>query len=225
MNKNDLKPASQLAQRFGVKAVAYGGPGTGKTPCINSAPRPVMCAIEPGMLSMRSSNVPTFEAYDANKIDDFFKWFFTSAEAKAFDTLAIDSISQLAEVFLTQELSRNKDGRKVYGELSRRVMDIVNQLYYTPQKHIYLIAKQMVADDQGVQVKKPYFPGQDLNIKIPHFYDEILHFEFVNIPAQPKPVIGIRCHPSFDTVARDRSGKLNEIEPPDLSALFAKCMS
>mgnify|MGYP001589050309 CR=1 FL=1 len=76
MQLNQLRPASQLAQRFGVKALAYGGPGTGKTPMINTAPRPVLCVVEPGMLSMRTSNVPAWEAYDCGKIDEFFKWLF-----------------------------------------------------------------------------------------------------------------------------------------------------
>jgi hypothetical protein len=103
-------------------------------------------------------------------------------------------------------------------------MDIVNQLYYMPQKHVYLIAKQAVYDEGGIQKKRPFFPGQDLNVKVPHMYDEVLHFGLVNVPGQPKPVVGIRCQESFDIMARDRSGKLNEIEPPDLSAIFLKCM-
>lgn len=225
MNSKDLKPAAQLAQRFGVKSVAYGGPGTGKTPCVNTAPRPVLCVVEPGMLSMRSSNVPAWDAYDANRIDEFFKWLFQSNESKQFDTVGIDSISQIAEIILTDELKRCKDGRKAYGNMSSRVMDIVNALYYLPQKHIYLIAKQAVYDDGGVQRKRPYFPGQDLNIKVPHMYDEVLHFGLVNMPNQPKPVVGVRCQEAFDVMARDRSGKLAEIEPPDLTHIFNKCLS
>lgn len=225
MNANDLKPVSTLAMRFGVKALAYGGPGTGKTPMINTAPRPVLCVVEPGMLSMRGSNVPAFEAYTPALIGEFFKWLFNSAEAKNFDTVGIDSISQLAEIILNEELSKNKDGRKAYGEMSRRVMDIVNGLYYMPQKHVYLIGKQAVVDESGVQRKKPYFPGQDLNVKIPHMYDEILHVGLVNAPGQAKPLIGLRTCESFDIMARDRSGRLSEIEAPDLSALFSKAMS
>ena len=225
MNINQLKPASQLAQRFGVKALAYGGPGTGKTPMINTAPRPVLCVVEPGMLSMRTSNVPAWEAYDAPKIDEFFKWLFTSNEARNFDTVGIDSISQLAEIILTEELKRNKDGRRAYGEMSRRVMEIVNALYYLPQKHIYLIGKQALADEGGMMRKKPYFPGQDLNVKIPHMYDEILHIGQANIPGQAKPVVAIRTAETFDIMARDRSGRLAELEPPDLTALFNKAMS
>ena len=120
MNIQNLKPASELAQRFGVKALVYGGPGMGKTPIIKTAPRPVLCVVEPGMLSMRDAvNIPAWDAYTPERIDEFFKWLFTSAEAKNFDTVGIDSISQLAEIILTQELNRNKDGRKAYGEMSR----------------------------------------------------------------------------------------------------------
>ena len=112
MNIQNLKPASELAQRFGVKALVYGGPGMGKTPIIKTAPRPVLCVVEPGMLSMRdATNIPAWDAYTPERIDEFFKWLFTSNEAKNFDTVGIDSISQLAEIILTQELNRNKDGR------------------------------------------------------------------------------------------------------------------
>lgn len=224
MNANQLKPAGQLAQRFGVKSLIYGGPGCGKTPLINTAPKPVMCVIEPGMLSMRNSNIPAWEGYTADKIDEFFKWLFESKDAAQFDTVAIDSISQLAEVFLTQELLRNKDGRKAYGEMSRRVMDILNKLYYLPQKHVVLIAKQTSVDEGGIMKRKPYFPGNDLNVKVPHMYDEILHMGMANVPGQPKPVQAIRCMEAFDAMARDRSGKLSELEPPNLEMLFNKCM-
>ncbi|MBN46248.1 MAG: hypothetical protein CMH23_07220 [Methylophaga sp.] len=226
MNVNQLRPASQLAQQFGVKCLAYGGPGMGKTPLIKTAPRPVLCVVEPGMLSMRdANNLPAWDAYTPERIEEFFDWLFKSNEAKQFDTVGIDSVSQLAEIFLTQELKRNKDGRKAYGEMSRRVMDLVNGLYYLPNKHVYLIGKQAVRDENGVSTKAPYFPGQDLNVKVPHLYDEILHIGEANVPGQPKPVVAIRAQPTFGIMARDRSGRLNELEPPNLGDLFRKCMS
>lgn len=226
MQMSNLKPASELAQRFGVKALAYGPPGTGKTPLIKTAPRPVLCVVEPGMLSMRdATNIPAWDAYTPERIDEFFKWLFESREAANFDTVGIDSVSQLAEIILTQELNRNKDGRKAYGEMSRRVMDIINKLYYLPQKHIYLIAKQVTADENGVAMKRPYFPGQDLNVKVPHLYDEILHIAEANIPGMAKPVVAIRALPTFGIMARDRSGRLAELEPPNLGEVFKKCMS
>jgi len=185
-----------------------------------------MCVIEPGMLSMRDAvNVPAWEANTPEKVEEFFTFILQSNEAKNFDTVCIDSISQLCELFLTQELKRNKDGRKAYGELSRRVMGHVNDLYYLPNKHVYMIAKQATGEENGTSVKKPYFPGQDLNVKIPHLYDEILHIGETNVPGQPQPVLAIRTKATYGIMARDRSGKLAELEPPNIGDIFTKCMS
>lgn len=225
MNINQLKPVSSLAQRFGVKSLIFGGPGSGKTPLLNTAPRPVLCVIEPGMLSMRNSSIPAWEAYTPERFEEFFSWLMQSAEAKAFDTVGIDSISQLAEIYLTKMLGMHKDGRKAYGEMSRKIMEYMNALYYMPQKHIYLIAKQMSVEESGSLKRKPYFPGQDLNVKVPHMYDEILHLGMERVPQFQQPVNAIRTRETFDCVARDRSGMLDEIEEPHLEKLFTKAMS
>lgn len=226
MNIGDLKPASQLAQKLGVKCLVHGPPGSGKTPISKTAPNPIMCVVEPGMLTMRTAtNIPAWDAYTPERIEDFFEWLFESNEARAFDTVVIDSLSQLCEIFLTQELKRNKDGRRAYGELSRRVMDLVNKLYYLPEKHTYLITKQATEDENGVSIKKPYFPGKDLNVKIPHLFDEILHAEKAQIPGQPGLTPVFRTKPTFGILARDRSERLNEFEPTNLTTIFNKCMS
>jgi len=226
MQMNQLVAASSLAQRFGVKALAYGPPGTGKTPIAKTAPRPVMCVCEPGMLSMRdATNVPAWEAYTPERINEFFTWLLQSTEARNFDTVVLDSVSQMAEIFLAQELARWKDGRKAYGEMSRHSMDLINALYYLPNKHTYLIAKQGIVEEAGSNLRRPYFPGQDLNVKVPHLFDEILYIAEATIPGTMQPQIAIRTKSTFGILARDRSGKLAELEPPNLTQIFAKCMS
>jgi hypothetical protein len=225
MNLSNLQPLSKLSKKFGVKSIVYGGPGSGKTPIIVTAPRPIVCIVEPGTLSVRNSqfdSVPAFEADKSEKIKDFFKWIFNSNEAKQFDTIGLDSATQMAEIFLKEELARNKDGRRAYGEMARAVKDIFDKLYYLPNKHIYLIAKQ--GEDDTIKKKKPYFPGQELNVYVPHLFDEILQLGNHQIPGQMQPLQSFRCKESFDSVARDRSGNLAEFEPPDLNYIFNKCM-
>jgi len=226
MNIKELVPASQLARQLGVKAVVYGGPGTAKTPISATAPRPVMCVIEPGMLSMRGvDNIPAFEAYTPKKIEEFFKWVFESKEASNFDTIVIDSLSQLCEVILEQELARNVHGLQAYGKMATRVLKLINKLYFHENKHAYIIAKQTTGEIDGAATKLPYFPGKELNVKIPHLFDEIFHIGKANVPGQAKPVLAMRTQNTFGIMARDRSGKLDELEPPNLSDIFAKCMS
>lgn len=224
MDMRSLKPAGNLAGRFGVKALCYGPPGTGKTPVVNTAPRPLLLAVEPGLLSMRGSNVPTFEAYTEPAVRDFFVWFFSSAETKNFDTLAIDSVSQLAEIVLSEDLKTHKDGRKAYGEMSRTVMEWLNKLYFFPQKHLYLICKESLTEIGGMQKRRPYFPGQDLNVKVPHLFDEILHLGLHNIPGVVGAQKAFCTMEQFDLLARDRSGQLAAFEPPDLTHIFNKAM-
>lgn len=220
MQASDLKPASQFAQLYGCKAIVYGAPGSAKTPLINTAPRPVLLACEPGMLSMRGSNVPTCQAFTPNAIDDFFKWFFNSAETKNFDTLAIDSVSQMADIYLQQALKTNKHGLKAYGDMANAVMDHLRPLFFTQQKHTYLICKQSIENN----VSRPWFPGQQLNIEVPHMYDFILHLGIKNVPGVGQ-VKSFQCNESFDFLARNRTGNLNDFEQPDFGALVRKAMA
>lgn len=226
MDQRDLKPAKDFAKQYGCKIIAYGGTGSGKTPIINTCPRPVLLACEPGMLSMKGSNVPTYQALNTADIDGFFKWFFNSAETKNFDTLCVDSISFMADVYLQAALSgKSASGKKLhglaaYGEMATNVMDHLRPLYYTQQKHTYLIAKQ---NDEG-EKKKPYFPGNVLNIEVPGLYDFILHLGIHNVPGQGQ-IKSFQCQETFDFMARARTGNLAEYEPPDINYIIQKAMA
>ncbi len=224
MQMKDLKPAKDFANQYGVKAVVYGPPGSGKTPLLNTAPRPLLLACEPGLLSMRNSTVPTYQGFDVASIDGFFKWFFGSEETKNFDTIAVDSISQMADIYLQQALKENKHGLKAYGEMATSTMNVLRQLYYTRNKHTYLIAKESVTDDNGIRYRKPYMPGQQLPTELPHLFDEILHLGIQNMPGVGTHK-AFRCHASIDTLARDRTGSLAEFEPPEFGQLVKKCMT
>lgn len=226
MNMSQLRPAYQCAAQYGVKMLAHGGPGSGKTPMVRTAPRPVLCATEPGLLSLRDWDGPVWEAYTPQAIDEFFTWATTSQEAANFDTIAVDSVSQMAEIYLAQALIKHKHGLKAYGDMAEAVLKHVNALYYMQQKHVYLIAKQYLSEEGGGLVKKrPYFPGKECNVKVPHLYDEILCVGTFQIPGVQGEQRAIRTLDSLTVSARDRSGRLGEYEPADLGALIVKCMS
>lgn len=226
MDAKDLKPARDFARMYGCKAVVFGGTGSGKTPIFNTAPRPLLLACEPGLLSLRSSTIPTYYADTGAKIDEFFKWFFNSNEHKNFDTLGIDSASFMADVYLTEiekgtsKAGNKKHGLQAYGDMARAVMDHLRPLYYTQQKHAYIICKEEIVADQ----KRPYFPGQMLNKEVPGLYDFVLHLGIKNVPGQGQ-VKAFQCQETFDVMSRNRTGNLNEYEPPNFSALVQKAMS
>lgn len=229
MNFKDLRPASEFAQTFGAKCLIYGPAGSGKTPIINTAPRPLLLACEPGLLSMRNSNVPTFAAPTSDKVDEFFTWLFGSNEAKNFDTICIDSSSEMAENKVRElESGKSKSGNKVhglaaYGEMAKWIMPHMETLYYTRYKHTYIIAKQEIISTIQGPYKRPYYPGKYLPVQMPHKFDCILHLDIQNVPGRGQ-VQAFRCIGSIDTMARNRTGTLDEFEPPDFSHIIRKVM-
>ena len=233
MDQRDIKAAKEHAQLFGCKCIIFGPAGTGKTPLINTAPRPLLLSIEPGLLSMRNSDVPTYVAHDTTKIDEFFKWFFNSSETKVYDTLAIDSGSYMAEVYLqaaikgTSKQGNKKHGMAAYGEMADNVMEHLRTLFYTKEKHVYLICKEEIKELDYQSVRRPFFPGNVLDASLPYLYDFLLRLAKVNnIPgAPPGEQLAFQCVGNMNVLARNRTGNLNEYEPPDFSALVNKAMN
>lgn len=231
MDVRDLRAAGEHALIFGCKCIVYGPAGTGKTPIVNSAPRPVLLSIEPGLLSMRGSTVPTFEAHTSQRIDEFFKWFFNSTETKNFDTLAIDSGSYMADVYLQAALSgksnagNKKHGMAAYGEMATNTMEHLRTLFYTRYKHVYLICKEQIADVDFQSMRRPYFPGQVLPIDVPHLYDFIIRVARVNVPNMVGDQLAFQCNGTMNIMARNRTGNLNDFEEPHFGKLVQRAMT
>ena len=228
MNINDVKPCSQLVQRFGVKFILYGGPGMGKTPMLTTIPNSIIAFTEPGLLSIRKHNGAGVMTTTYKEIREFWMWAIQSHEARQFETKCSDSLSQMAEIILAEEQeaittgkSKNADPRSAYFEMAKKMMEIMNWIYYAPNFNAGLLAKAGQIEFGGVTKARPYFPGQDLNIRVPHLFDSVWHVEEVNTtPGKTQRVI--RTKENYTSFARDRSGNLAELEPADLNALITK---
>lgn len=226
MNINDLRPAGAFSAINGAKSLVYGAPGTGKTPITNTAPRPILLACEPGLLSMKGSTVPTYLAPTSKHIEEFFAWVTRSNEANSFDTVCIDSLSEMASIYLREALATKSSagnkahGQAAYGKMADSMVPHLSTLFHMPRKHTYLICKMEVIEG----VARPAFPGRFLPSYVPHLYDIVMNLGIHNIPGAGQHK-AFRTAASYEAVARDRSGKLLEFEQCNLTALFNKVMS
>ena len=225
MKASDFQPVGTLAQRNGCKAVVFGKPGTGKTPLMATAERPCAMITEPGLMSARGQTFPAKACYTRPECEDFFAWLFGSNERKNYWTFMLDSVSQWAEIELKWQLSKNKDGRMAYGEMARNVIDKLEKLFFMPEMHVLLISKLEVSDGgENGMVQRPYFPGKELHVRVPHMFDEILWLDYFDIPGYGRQR-ALRCWPAHNAVCRDRSGRLDEYEAPNIANVFRKCLS
>ena len=229
MNIDQLQRASDLANVTGVKILCYGPPGAGKTPVSITAPKPIILATETGLLSLRGNpkarNVPVYMANTPAKAFDFLDWWHTDPNADRFETLIIDSISQLADMVIDQQMALYKgDGDqnfKAYNNMQTMIFDAIERIDNQPVKHAFLIAKEETLDSG---MRRPYFPGKKLHVRIPHLLDVVTRLGLEIVPEHGEKT-AFRTVGNFKTVARDRSGKLKEIEYPDVANVIRKVMT
>lgn len=217
----NLKRSSQLALD-GVKLLVYGQAGGGKTSLIKTLPSPVVLSAEGGLLSIADADVPYIEIGSMDDLREAYKWLESSAEAKEFKSVALDSISEVAEVVLNAEKKSTKDGRAAYGEMNTVMTDLIRAFRDLPGRHVFMSAKlEKMQDEMGKVLYGPSMPGKTLSQGLPYFFDEVLALR-VEKDAEGNSQRALMCDSDGAWLAKDRSGKLAQWEAPDLGAIINK---
>jgi len=217
----NLKSTSSVHSE-GIKVVVYGQAGAGKTSLIPTLPNPIIISAESGLLSIQGSNIPYIEIDSYESLMEAYKFITTSSEAEAFDSIAVDSISEIAEVVLAHEKRVNKDGRAAYGEMAVQVMEIMRAFRDIKGKHIYFSAKcEKSQDEMGRVLYAPSMPGSKLAQQIPYLVDEVFALR-VERDADGNSQRALMCESDGLWQAKDRSGKLEAWEAPDLGEIIKK---
>lgn len=206
----------------GVKLLVYGQAGAGKTSLIRTLPNPVVLSAEGGLLSIQDADLPFIEIADMDDLREAYAWAKDSDEAKEFQSVALDSISEVAEVVLQHELKKNKDGRAAYGELNTTMQELIRAFRDLPAKHVYMSAKlEKSQDEMGKLLFNPSMPGKSLTQGLPYFFDEVLALR-VEKDGEGNTQRALMCDSDGIWLAKDRSGKLEGWESPDLGAIISK---
>ena len=206
----------------GVKLLVYGQSGAGKTSLIRTLPNPVVLSAEGGLLSIQDADIPFIEIKTMDDLTEAYEWCKSSSEAGEFQSVALDSISEVAEVVLNYEKKQTKDPRQAYGTLAEQMTDIIRAFRDLPNKHVYFSAKmEKSADEQGRVLFNPAMPGKSLTQGISYFFDEVLALR-VERDGEGKNVRALMCDTDGLWLAKDRSGKLEPWEAPDLGAIITK---
>jgi len=217
----NLKSTSSLSAN-GVKMLVYGNAGAGKTSLIPTLPNPVVLSAEGGLLSIQDASLPYVEVNSYETLMEAYKWLTESDEGKAFDSIALDSISEIAEVVLNHEKKIAKDPRQAYGAMQEQMADIIRAFRDIPGKHVYFTAKcEKSQDETGRLLYAPSMPGNKTGQQLPYFFDEVLALR-VEKDADGNSQRALMCDSDGIWLAKDRSGKLGAWEAPDLSAIIAK---
>lgn len=220
-----ITTTQQAAQWHGIKALVYGKSGAGKTKLAATAPAPVILSAESGILSLREYRIPMIQIRTVAELTEAHQWALNSAEARQFATVYIDSISEIGEVVLANAKAQVKDPRQAYGELIEKMMMTIKAFRDLPGKNVVMAAKQEPIKDEmtGIVQYGPSMPGSKLGPQLPYLFDEVFRLG-VGKTLQGVEYRFLQTGPDLQYDAKDRSGSLDPVEPPDLSFVFNKIL-
>jgi len=213
----NLRRTSQ-ASANGVKILCYGQSGAGKTSLIKTLPNPIVLSAEGGLLSIADADIPFIEIASMDDLREAYSWVLESE----YKSVALDSISEIAEVVLNTEKKATKDPRQAYGAMQEQMADIIRAFRDIPGRHVLMTAKlEKTQDEMGRVLYSPSMPGNKTGQSLPYFFDEVLALR-VEKDGEGNTQRALMCDSDGLWLAKDRSGKLSSWEAPDLGEIISK---
>ncbi|MBT6049364.1 MAG: AAA family ATPase [Candidatus Scalindua sp.] len=208
-----------------VKAMVYGEAGLGKTRLCATAPSPIIISAEAGLLSLKDYNIDVINVNSKKDVMDAYQFITSSADASKYHTICLDSVTEIAEVLLSEYKKEFKDPRQAYGTMHDDMTVLIRSFRDLPNFSVYFTAKQVTKEDaeSGITMNRPDAPGNNLKKDLPFFFDEVLALRVGQHEGQEYRYL--QTQPHMQWVGKDRSGKLDAQEAPDLTNIFTKILS
>lgn len=151
-----------------------------------------------------------------------------------YDLIFVDSISALSRLSFRwaeqqpeafSERTGKKDTRGAYGLHGREMILWLNQLQHAREKNIVFVGVlERVLDEFNRGEWQLQCEGARTSRELPGIVDEILTMNFLDFGDDQPSIRGFVCSSpnAWSYPGKDRSGRLDPIEPPDLGKLLTK---
>lgn len=213
---------STLQAKESTNILVYGESGVGKTTLCATVPKPLIISAEKGLMSISDKDLACVEVHSLKDIKEVYKRIKKHKDYAGFETICIDSISDIAEKILGNNMKEFADGRQAYGRMNTDVAEII-RLFRDLPHHVYFTAKCSAREDaNGVVRYKGSLPGKTLAMDLPYFFDVVLALRIGKREKKTFRYLQTRKDTLWD--AKDRSGTLDKNEPPNLQLIFDKIL-
>jgi AAA domain len=150
------------------------------------------------------------------------------------DTLFVDSLTAISRLSFRHaeqqpeafsERTGRKDLRGAYGLHGREMVLWLGQLQHARRMNVVFAGVlEFVTDEFNRGVWQLQCEGNKTSRELPGIIDEIISYQFLDFGDGKPPERGFVCTSpnAWGYPAKDRSGKLDPIEPPDLGRLLNK---
>lgn len=154
------------------------------------------------------------------------------AQLAPYQTYFVDSLTVLARMCLTYAKTQvtadragKPDMRGAYGLLGQEMISALTHLQHARGKHVVFVAiLDERLDDFNRKVFSAQIDGSKTGLELPGIVDEVITLaELKTDEGEAYRAFVCQTLNPWGLPAKDRSGRLELIEPPDLGALIHKC--
>ena len=134
-----VKFTTSKAEASHIRVLVFGRSGAGKTTMIKTAPKPVILTSEKKLFALKDVEIPTMIIESVEDMEEAVDFLATSKKARKFETVCIDSLSDIAETQLADLKKQYTDPRRAYGDLADIIFEQLRKLREIESKHIYAL--------------------------------------------------------------------------------------
>lgn len=206
-----------------VKVMVYGQSGIGKTTLLGTLPESetLIISAESGLLCLQDKSIDVVEAKNYEAVRAVFASLTKNEDSGKYKFICIDSLTEISDLLVKnlkarEEYKNPSNALKLWGEFSETIIGLIKAFRDLP-RHVVFTALSDDVNDGGIITKKPMISGNKAQQLMPSFFDEVF---YISVNEDKQRVINTQ--PSHQFVAKDRSGKLDAAEQPDLMNIIRK---
>ena len=174
------------------------------------------------------------QPYSQAHFDSVCQRFGESSAMDKYDTVFVDSITVAGRLCLQwckgqpqafSEKTGKPDSRGAYGLMGQEMIGWLTHLQHTRRKNVWFVGILNEAlDDFNRRVFSLQVDGSKTGLELPGIVDEVVTLAEIKAEdgSSYRAFVTQTMNP-YGFPAKDRSGQLDLLEPPDLRALIDKC--
>ena len=179
-------------------------------------------------------SLPPESAFSQAHYDHIIEKFGDATQLGRYQTFFLDSITQLSRQCFAwcktqpgavSDRSGKPDLRAAYGLLGQEMIGALTHLQHARGKNVVFVAiLDERLDDFNRKVFVPQIEGSKTSLELPGIVDEVVTLAEIKAEdgSSYRAFVTHTVNP-YGFPAKDRSGRLDLLEPPHLGALIAKC--
>lgn len=215
-----------------IKFLIFGESGAGKTYLASTLKeKTLIISAESGLLSLKDFEIDAWDITRNEKgeiipkekrfleLKKVYKWLIS--EKRDYKNVYLDSLTEMAEClveFLKAKYPEKKDALLFWGEYATEMRNLIKDFRDLDQYNVvFTCLDKRESEEEGGGVKiRPQLSGQIARL-INQYFDQVFYL-FIDKEDKRK----LLTKTTSQITAKDRSGKLDKIEEPNLEKIIQK---